>query len=66
MPRKQQLACSLKRELQKGQKAKAKHIGADAALTEDEKRQRLTQLEQRRHAIAQRVMGRKAISASAT
>ena len=44
----------------------AKRIEADATLSGAEKRQRLTQLEQRRHAIAQRVLGRQAISASAT
>lgn len=44
----------------------AKRIEADATLSGEEKRQRLTQLEQRRHAIAQRVLGRQATSTSAT
>lgn len=44
----------------------AKRIEADATLSGEEKRQRLTQLEQRRHAIAQRVLGRQATSASPT
>lgn len=44
----------------------AKRIEADATLSGEEKRQRLTQLEQRRHEIAQRVLGRQATSASPT
>jgi hypothetical protein len=44
----------------------AKRIEADAKLSGEEKRQKLTQLEQRRHAIAQRVLGGQVISVSAT
>lgn len=44
----------------------AKRIEADATLSGEEKRQRLTQLEQRRHEIAQRVLGRQATSTSPT